>query len=330
MRLWRIVFAATGAELAAGAACAAVLGLCGSRQPWLDLLNQFAPIWLLSSLIGGLLALAFTPPGRDRQAELGVAAVGALASLTVTLPEILRSICDELRPQSERAVLRVVTLNAWSDNIDPQRTIQVILAAHPDVVAVQEETGRLLPADAALIRALPYRISCLAGSDLAIYTASRPIAHGCGDLESTASRPGFVGPVWVRVVGHDGLPATIASVHLPWPAPLGQQEFDSRALADVIHELPVEPLVLTGDFNAAPWSFDMRRLDRRLRPLIRRSHAIFTWPARVGWRGWRVPIAILPIDQVYAGPGWGAVSVKRLPLTGSDHYGLVASFSRRP
>jgi vancomycin resistance protein VanJ len=35
-----------------------------------------------------------------------------------------------------------------------------------------------------------------------------------------------------------------------------------------------------------------------------------------------VPFPFLPIDQLFAGPGWAMRSVERLPRTGSDHYPL--------
>ena len=43
--------------------------------------------------------------------------------------------------------------------------------------------------------------------------------------------------------------------------------------------------------------------------------------ARLLGRDW--PLPVLPIDHVYAGPGWATVSVERGPSIGSDHYPLV-------
>jgi endonuclease/exonuclease/phosphatase (EEP) superfamily protein YafD len=79
-------------------------------------------------------------------------------------------------------------------------------------------------------------------------------------------------------------------------------------------------MILTGDFNATPWSASLRRTDAAL-ALTRRDRALPTWPARVLGRSW--PLPILPIDHVYAGPGWATVKVERGPAFGSDHYPLV-------
>jgi endonuclease/exonuclease/phosphatase (EEP) superfamily protein YafD len=39
---------------------------------------------------------------------------------------------------------------------------------------------------------------------------------------------------------------------------------------------------------------------------------------------------VLAIDHIYAGPAWRTLAVSRLPRTGSDHYGVVASLARTP
>jgi endonuclease/exonuclease/phosphatase (EEP) superfamily protein YafD len=325
MKLWRIIAVATGAELAAGSALAALLGILGAFSPWLDVLNQFAPFWMFGALIGLSLTLAFTPADSGRAAVLGVAGFGVAASLVMILPEALRSIADELRPRPDPPALRLVTFNVWIANVDVPRTVASILAADPDVVTLQEAEGRMRLGNAGLLRALPYRIPC-PGSDLAIYARRPPIASGCEFVRRFGPRPAFVAALWARVTARDGRPATIVTVHLPWPIPPGPQAIQTRGTAEVLGRFDPHDLVLAGDFNTAPWSFAMRRRDQRFRPLTRRTHAIFTWPARLGWRP--APFAFLPIDQVYTGPGWRSASIERLPLAGSDHYGLSVSLYR--
>ena len=325
MKLWRIICVATAAELTAGSAIAAALGLLGAVNPWFDVLNQFAPIWLFGSLIGGLLMLVFAPAGGDRVAVLGLAGIGVAAGLVVTLPEVLRSIADGLRPRSGQPALRLVTHNVWIDNIDVPRTIEAILASDPDVVTIQEEPDHFLAGNAGLLRALPYRVAC-PGSDLAIYARRPPLASGCEVVSRFGRHSRSVAALWARVAARDGRPATVMTVHLPWPIPPGPQEAATRGTAELLGRFAPNDLVLAGDFNCAPWSFAMRRRDQRFRPLTRRSHAIFSWPARFGRL--HVPLALLPIDQVYAGPGWRSASVERLPRTGSDHYGLAVSLYR--
>ena len=88
---------------------------------------------------------------------------------------------------------------------------------------------------------------------------------------------------------------------------------------------PRERLIVTGDFNSAPWSFQRRRWDKAF-GLVRRERAIPSWPAqavgRLPWLG-----AFLPIDHVFAGPGWATVSARRGPRLSSDHYPLVVTLA---
>jgi endonuclease/exonuclease/phosphatase (EEP) superfamily protein YafD len=326
MKLWRIICVATGAELSAVAALAAVLGLGGAFNPWLDVLNQFAPIWLFTALIGLVLTLVFATAESGRAAVLAVAGFGVAASLVMILPDMLRSIADELRPRLGPPVLRLVTFNVWKDNVDVPSTVGTILAADPDVVALQEAQGHIRAGNAALLQVLPYRIPC-PGADLAIYTRRPPIASGCEYVRRfVGARQAFVAALWARVTARDGQPATVMTMHLPWPVPPGPQQIETRGAVEVLGRFDPHDLVLAGDFNTAPWSFAMRNRDKSFRPLTRRTHGIFTWPARLGWRP--APFAFLPIDQVYTGPGWRSASIERLPLAGSDHFGLSVSLYR--
>ena len=78
--------------------------------------------------------------------------------------------------------------------------------------------------------------------------------------------------------------------------------------------------------DTAAWSHGMRRQDRMLAPLRRWTIAWFTWPARApnGNLAWRLPL--LPIDHIYAGPAWGQVRLRRVPIPGSDHFATEAAF----
>ena len=62
--------------------------------------------------------------------------------------------------------------------------------------------------------------------------------------------------------------------------------------------------------------------------LIRRDRALFTWPAQQDSRlRWLGLFPILPIDHVYAGPGWATVKVERGPRLGSDHYPVIVTLA---
>ena len=112
------------------------------------------------------------------------------------------------------------------------------------------------------------------------------------------------------------------SAHLEWPThPF--QAVQIGALEKLASHYPTDRLIIAGDFNLAPWSFTLRRLDQRL-GLERRDRAMFSWPARLSPKGrltW--PLPVLPIDHIYAGRAWRTVSVTHGPCLGSDHYPTV-------
>jgi endonuclease/exonuclease/phosphatase (EEP) superfamily protein YafD len=328
VKLWRIICLATAAEASAASAAMGVLGLLGAFNGWLDVLNQFAPVWLFVGLAGGLGVHVLAPAARARlrRGLLGLAALGTAIGLTQVGPDMLGSIAAAFHQEPRPPLLKLVSLNAWSENAAPERTVQVILAAHPDVVAVQEAAGSFRQDDEALRKALPFRISCPAGTDLALFSRTQPTADSCSDdAESAKALTGF-GPIWIRVRAGDGREVTVATTHMVWPFPPEVRKAQLRAAADALHRLGPTNLILAGDFNSSPWTFGMRRQDALFRPLTRRTHAIFTWPARFSRLRLTIGTPILAIDHVYADPALRSAHVRRLPLTGSDHYGIVAWF----
>ena len=326
MKFWRIIVVATAAEAVAVSAAAGLLGMMGSWNGWLDVINQFAPAWLLLGLAGGGGVLALAPAGRARTGLLCTAVAAVVVSLLLVGPDLLASIADEFQAHSRPPELKLVSFNVWSDNVDPERTVEVILAAQPDVVVLQEEPGNFSAVEGRLLQSLPFRTSCASGSDLAIYSAIAPLAKGCPVKPQAGPAQGFDQPIWVRLPVRRGREATVVTAHFQWPFPPGSRRAQLDELARTLPGLPADNLILAGDFNLAPWSFAMRQQDKLLRPLVRRSHGIPTWPARIGRLNLRLPFPVLAIDQVYAGPGWKRARVQRLPLAGSDHYGLAVSF----
>ena len=81
-----------------------------------------------------------------------------------------------------------------------------------------------------------------------------------------------------------------------------------------------------GAYRHAATSFSRRREDT-LFALERRTRALFSWPAERGPAGMGLPFALLPIDHVYAGPGWRTVRAERGPRLGSDHYPVIVTLA---
>ena len=176
-----------------------------------------------------------------------------------------------------------------------------ILAANPDIVALQEVTSR----NAALVQNLratyPHQASCALTDWARVAILSRWPVEG----EICLEQRGLVG---LQVLSPDGV-FWAFSLHAYWPWPHGQ----ARQIGEVLPVLGTlnEPIVIAGDFNMVPWSYTHRWLAGVTQ--TSRAGPLFPTFRRVG-----VP---LPIDHVYA-PGGGRASAR--PLLGSDHLGVLA------
>lgn len=120
-------------------------------------------------------------------------------------------------------------------------------------------------------------------------------------------------------------PIEIVNVHIlaphTWPYfPRRERRAEQvRRLVDYLAASPSTPRAVVGDFNATPWWPAYRAVAARCRDAVAelQAHPPRTWPnlSAVG-----LP-ALLRIDHCFAA-GMRAERSERIPLPGSDHYGL--------
>lgn len=329
MSIGRILAIATGLELVGIAAVFALLGLLGFRSDHYDLWNNFAPIWLVVCLAGAVLGWVSLGPRRARTA---MAVVAFLSSLVFAFPIGLElgqgALQAASRPAAPKTVFKVATFNASAESYLPSASAAVLTAADPDVILVQEPVQLL--ADARVLKAAyPYVVSCNAVSacELAIWSKRPILRSGHKDKRLGDAGLSDLEFLWAETTAPDGRPVTVATTHFIWQLQRGQK--GQRALLDrYAAALPQTDLVLSGDLNLTPWTYAMRVQDRRLRPLSRRTRALFSWPAFVPRIFMPVSFPLVPIDHVYAGPAWKTVSVRRLPPAASDHYPVMVTLAR--
>jgi endonuclease/exonuclease/phosphatase (EEP) superfamily protein YafD len=257
------------------------------------------------------IAILARPPARG--VILTASAVGIVASGLLIAPEFSRSNDSEV-PFDRADQIKVIQINALRSNVDIRRVADWLIAQNPDVVTISEARHDLRDL---LIRRAGWSTAGAHGS-LMIFTREPYL-----QMDRPTLRPGagvsFVNATYASRSG----PIEIVTTHLDWPtSPLVARQL--RDLEDVVGRLPRERMILTGDFNAAPWSAELRRLDTSL-GLVRRDRAVATWPAQISGRPWPVPL--VPIDHIYAGRGWATVKVERGPWLGSDHYPLVVTLA---
>ncbi len=314
------------AALLVALACAggALIGQAGRWDRLLDVANNFAPVWLEGGLVA---ALAWALAGRRGRVTPALAAIAVVLSVLQVAPEFLAK-RDRTPAPTGATQFKVVQFNIYAGNHDPVGTARWILSQDADVVVVEEGFGDSQPVVEALQASYPFRTTCArhAPCSTIIFSRRPPIAEG-GLLEP--DQRARVAAAWA-VYPDPGGPIPVVGMHLTWPFPPGWQKFQSCWVDSLIDTLPKRRLIITGDFNLTPWSFDLRRKDRHF-GIERRTRALASFP-----NGWINPFPIwtpapfLPIDHVYAGKGWATGSVVRGPRTGSDHFPIVATFTERP
>lgn len=207
---------------------------------------------------------------------------------------------------TETAKLKVVQFNTLFSNPTPDTSFAWIASAAPDVVMLQEvTTANTVKIRDALATALPYHVTCAFKAPFSVTVMSRlpKLGQGCVDGQGLA---------WMRIdVG--GRPVTVVSFHAHWPAPFGQWA-QVGLLSDALAALP-QPVIIAGDFNAAPWSETVRRVAAA-------SGTELVPGFRLTLRMARVPF--LPIDHILISPQLSAAHVHTGPPIGSDHLPVVA------
>ncbi|HEY9234515.1 MULTISPECIES: endonuclease/exonuclease/phosphatase family protein [Phenylobacterium] len=279
----------------------------------LDALTHFAPLVLGAAILPA--AYAFLVRGWPRIAMLVMAGTAILLCAGLILPEYLRP-KSAPAPAAAPGRIKVIQLNFWDRNRTPAKAIAWLKAQDPDIIVLQEvcRVRKMLPVELA-----DYHVTTF-DCRVMILSKAEPIRRMVTPLDADKYlRP----PVAAATFRDQHGEYTVAGTHYGWPVPAGRQQAQGRLIAGFLGRFPKERLIFTGDLNSTPWSFARRREDAMF-AIERRTRALFSWP--VGrFTGGRLeaPFPFLPIDQVYAGPGWRTVSVTRGPAVGSDHYPIV-------
>jgi endonuclease/exonuclease/phosphatase (EEP) superfamily protein YafD len=295
--------------VAIACALAAALAQLGRRSLAWDVLAHGAPVYLA----GGLMAIAAALVFHDRFRAFGLIAglAAVVAAGLLMAPEYLRPGGPSV-PPGPLSTIKVIQMNIWGGQGGLDRPVAWLTAQKPDFVIVEEANRKVVEG---LVKGTGLHLT-FGRSNIVILSREPPVAR-------TAITSDFDSPMMMMgaVFRHDGEDFNVVGVHYPWPT-----EIDRLAQAEtairIVRALPSDTTILSGDFNSTPWSFTRRREDAAF-GLIRRTRAVFSWPANR-----HMPIPILPIDHLYAGGGWATVKVERGPNLGSDHYPVVVTLAR--
>jgi endonuclease/exonuclease/phosphatase (EEP) superfamily protein YafD len=157
----------------------------------------------------------------------------------------------------------------------------------------------------------PYRSGCEVGRLCSTVLLSK---HPFRSVRRPDVPPGYNRFVIVAQAVVDGRDVTLVGVHLSKPLAGGQQEQQLSSVSEIVKGLP-RPLILAGDFNAAPWS-------TRLRRFLNLAGLEYSYGYHPSWPVWGRGVG-LPIDHVIA-DGLRVVDAKVWPQSiGSNHLPII-------
>jgi endonuclease/exonuclease/phosphatase (EEP) superfamily protein YafD len=261
-------------------------------------------------------AMWFALPGAVLAAVAGQgawAAVGAVATaavLSVQVPDHLRH-----PVAADAPAVTLLQANLKLGAADPHALVRLVRRHAVELLAVEE-----LPA------AAEQGLLAAGIGDLLPHRHTRPGHAGVGiwsryPLHDLASEPGFqLGLLHARALLPTGA-LTLAAVHLTPPVryPVRDWLGEMHRLRELLVALPA-PTLAAGDFNATV-------NHRQFRRLLRCGYAGAAAQSGAGYLAtypagrWRRPI--IGVDHVLI-RGAAALSVRRVPLPGSDHCGILA------
>lgn len=239
----------------------------------------------------------------------GIAVVVLMGSLAGIYPALPLGMAKAAPGQTS---LRLLQLNLFYWTYDLSKFVDLVETIEPDVITLQEITASNRESIEPLLAAYPHAMICKIDTLESIAVLSRmPMdREGAGCIADARV-------AWVHIdVG--GQPVGVATTHLTWPYPY-DQHLQKERLKPVLASLP-GPVILAGDFNAAPWSHTVldvaRSMDGRIASGLRTTFRLGDSPLG--------RLAGLPIDHVMASKGLTFAEVSVGPSVGSDHRPLLA------
>jgi len=250
------------------------------------------------------------------------ATVGAVFALANVLPVVMLCLPATHQPpptvSAPVAQLRILQANILTSNRDAAALLGLIEREAPDVIVLQETNLRWLNDLAVLTNAYPV-FAAMPREDnfgAAIYCKTNAQTAEIIYLDVLDAVPSTRAHLTVN-----GRPLTVIGTHpfAPYNRAnwLGRNQHMQR-LAPLVRDV-TGPCVVTGDFNATPWTASFRTFlaDSGLRDSARGRCLQPTWPAFLP------PFMRIPLDHALHSPDVHVVARRLGPSIGSDHLPVI-------
>ena len=276
---------------------------------WLDLLTHFRVHYFAASAIlaGALLAMG------HQAAALFSAAVGAVNLLAIAHPLLKTRRRSHRLPPARARRLKIATLNLYYYNTRYAAVREFLQRAHPDIVLLQEVTHDWARELDRLADEFPHRL----------LRENHDNWDGVGLLArspwQSAEFIGRLGTVDTAVIRARFRDFTVLTVKTLAPKRSGWTSVRDQQLAELgkLAAQSPQPVIVAGDFNAAPWSRGYAKFLQHSRLIWQSAGCKPGWPARFGWLG-------VPIDHILVSAPLRVIAPEVGPYVGSDHRPLLA------
>jgi endonuclease/exonuclease/phosphatase (EEP) superfamily protein YafD len=285
-----------------------------------DLVSFFRMHLLFVGL--GALVLAFLVRG------IGPKLAGAMAFASALVP-FLWTPATALPAQVDTASrFRIVSANIYVDNPDPTSFVGFLRRANPDLVVLQETTGRWQDAISA-VSVWPYQssIDMQSRDDMKVFSRFPILSERIVSPESRDT--GGRHPVRFELaVGSSRV--VLFAVHAQTPRTKEMWRERNAYLRDITAAVQAEAqgtkIIVTGDWNTPIWSpfFSRVLTDANLRT------AQFEWwpaPTRFSLRFGSISELGIPIDHIAVSPNIGLAGFSTGPQFGSNHLPISADLT---
>jgi endonuclease/exonuclease/phosphatase (EEP) superfamily protein YafD len=295
---------------AALAACglATAIGYLASWWPIADLPNHFSPIILTSALLG-LGGLTWGWRAHRRSNVFVAGGLAAVAGINAVAIWNALATTAHSAQGSNSEMLTIVSFNIWSKNRSVDEAARWLADQNADVIVLQEMTGPNRERVKAALKAThPHVADC--GCNDVVLLSRRPIT-GAGGQRRTTDQPALT---WFNLADKHGREVRIIGLRPRYIFRSAEYAAHYDWLVRNANGLGPR-VILAGDFNAAPWSWQMTRF-ARASGLLRHGTFAASYPS---------VLPLVLIDNVLTSPDIARVSFEVGPLLGSDHRPIVAT-----
>src|SRR5262245_12507827 len=306
----RRICAALSIAALVAAGIATAVGFLAPWWPMADIPNHFTPFAVATAIAGlGLLAFGARALAAHRRVRIALGlGLAGVAGINIA-PLFTALATTAVAAQGPKSTLTVVSFNVWTKNQRLDEVSRWLVDQNADVIVLQEMTTRNRePIVRALAATYPHIHDC-GCSDIVMFSRRPWIA--AGGLPRTHEQPALS---WLTLVDRDGREVRIVGLR---PRYIMKPSRYAAHYDWLVRNIPKfgDRLILVGDFNAAPWSWQLMRLAAAA-DLRRDGTYATSWPA---------PLPMVLIDNLLTTPDIKAISFKTGPFPASDQLPVGAT-----